>query len=33
MNNNNKFSLRPLMDNDADSLARQLNNKSLGQLA
>ena len=26
-NNNNKFSLRPLTDNDADSLARQLNNK------
>ena len=29
MNNNNKFSLRPLMDNDADSLARQLNNKKV----
>jgi ribosomal-protein-alanine N-acetyltransferase len=29
MNNNNKFSLRPLTDNDADSLARQLNNKKV----
>ena len=28
-NNNNKFSLRPLTDNDADSLARQLNNKKV----
>lgn len=27
--NNNKFSLRPLTDNDADSLARQLNNKKV----
>ena len=29
MNNNNKFSLRPLTDNYADSLARQLNNKKV----